>query len=142
MKMKRDSLVLRLRGKTENSLYHIGSDHMAEKDEKTNVEDLLELEAQSLQSVVSAIVTGLNQSEFQACHIQVGDLAIDASKMGKNNIVMNLGTFRIELTDSETSIEEKMGHIVAILKTIKELGFRPDKMIAEATSPFPEEMYG
>jgi len=111
------------------------------KDDLPDIEDFLEADSQSINGVISAIASALKDNNFCNCHIQLGEISVNASRKEKNSLIMNLGTFRIEMSDPDTTLNEKVKKVMYILRTINKLGFRPDKMVTESQHPVPEELY-
>lgn len=113
-----------------------------DSEDECDVEEMIELESSSLQSIITAIMNSLKENGFMSCQIKIGDIGISASKVEKNTIIMNIGTFRIEMVDSDTTIDEKMERITKMLQQMKKMGFRPDKMVSEPGNSAPGDLYG
>ena len=113
-----------------------------EKVEEIVVNEMIESESASLQAIVDAISAGMKTNGFGVCEIRIGDIGIKATITERNTLIMNIGTFRIEITDSETTMDQKMERIEKMLTKITDLGVRPDKMITDPLSEPAEELYG
>lgn len=98
---------------------------MAEDEEVQNeeeiVREILEEESETLHAVVNDMMTALNENGFKSCQLKIGDIGIIASKRVKNSVSMRVGTFSIEITDSETTTKKKIEKIAWLLKKIKEM---------------------
>lgn len=96
---------------------------------------------QELEKVIGAITGGTANGGYDNCNIQLDGIGIIANKGNPNMMIMRLGTFSLELHDTETTLLDKVQYLAELLRLIKELGWRPDKMVIEPNDEATEGMF-
>ena len=120
-----------------------GSAHVPEE---LDIEGLLDAHSNSLHAIVKAVISAVKENGFETCHMQFGDIGIDTSRNAPSDLTFVLGTFKVELNDRQTSMAQKVDMVKEMLAYMKELDFRPDRMLMpkghDPENEAPEEMYG
>lgn len=103
------------------------------------IKEALSDQTDGLEKLIKMMLDALKERGFDNPVIKIAEIEmITKPRNPPNKLIFGLGTMKIVMDDTDTTLTEKFVMVHDILKTLKELEYRPDRMIFPKEDPNDE----
>jgi len=104
------------------------------------IKDVLAAQSQTMTELLASVLKTMKENGFNNPIIKIGGLEVISEPTAPKNVfVFSLGTMKVVIDDNRTTIFEKVSIVQEMLTKLKDLDFRPDRIIYPDNADNEEE---